>query len=771
VLPRLVRRSIVPGRVRWHAPAVHHQPRRAAVVEDALRAIDGVTTAHVNPLTGTLLVHYDANLTNVSELEGIAHRALTVPPLDMEAWRSRLAKPEHEEPSVHGGHNQHHDGDACGHGHDGEVDERVRDLYLGGAALSGVLLTRLTLGTGALVGQPWVAVIIAVCTVVTGLPFLRGGWRTLRQSRRLTTDILVSSATIASIFLGETVTALTVIWLLNLGEYLQSAVLRRTRHAIRALLELEETDVWLVVGDAEVSTLVNRLIPGDLIVVYAGKRIPVDGRVEDGSGTLYEAPITGESMPVVRTVGDQVYAGTVLLVGRIRIRVERVGADTAVGRLIQRVEQAQESRAPIQTIGDRFSARFVPASFALSALVLLATGDLRRALTMLLVACPCASGLATPTAVSAGIGNGARRGILIKGGRPLEVAAHVDAIVFDKTGTLTTGNPTVARVITTADNKYTPTQVLSIAANAELHSEHPLGLAVVAHARDHEIVIAPHDECRILVGRGMHADWHGDRILVGSASLLEEFGVPVPMHIERRFAHHSADAETMMYVVHNDEVIGLIGVRDHVRPDAPRALADLRVLGVKRVRMLTGDGEEAAASVARLVGVDEWRSRMLPDQKYDEIHSLKTSGHTVAMVGDGINDAPALALADVGIAMGTAGSDVAIEAADIALASSDLRRLGTTIRLSQQTIRIIQQNYAIALGVNAGGVMFGAFGLLNPLLAAVLHNLSTLLVVVNSARLVTFDPDRESVPLACSGVSASSGALMTAECGASGVTS
>jgi cation-transporting P-type ATPase C len=446
-------------------------------------------------------------------------------------------------------------------------------------------------------------------------------------------------------------------------------------------------------------------------------------------------------MPVMKNAGDQVYAGTVLLAGRISVHVERVGAETAVGRLIERVERAQESRAPIQTIGEQFSRRFVPASFTLAAVVLLATGDIRRALTMLLVACPCASGLATPTAVSAAIGNGARRGILIKGGRPLEIAAHVDAVVFDKTGTLTMGTPTVARVIAVDHDTYTPEQVLSIAANAELHSEHPLGLAVVGHARDRELVVAVHDECRIFVGRGVHADWEGDRILVGSASLLAEFEVPIPPHVEQRFARHTADAETMMYVVHKDEVIGLIGVRDRVRPEASQALADLRSLGVERLRMLTGDGEEAAASVARLVGVTEWGARMLPDQKYEEIQRLRSAGHTVAMVGDGINDAPALALADVGIAMGTAGSDVAIEAADIALAAGDLGRLGTTMRLSQRTIGIIRQNYTIALGVNAGGVMLGAFGLLNPLLAAVLHNLSTLLVVGNSARLVTFDPD------------------------------
>jgi cation-transporting P-type ATPase C len=359
---------------------------------------------------------------------------------------------------------------------------------------------------------------------------------------------------------------------------------------------------------------------------------------------------------------------------------------------------------------------------------------------MLLVACPCASGLATPTAVSAGIGNGARRGILIKGGRPLEVAANVDIVVIDKTGTLTIGVPSVSRVIAFNPDCHDAQAVLSIAANAELHSEHPLGLAVVAHARDQEIVIAPHDDCQVFVGRGVRADWEGRRILVGSASLLDEFDVLVPATIADHFASHTAQAETMMYVVHANDVIGMIGVRDHVRPDAAQAIAALRGLGVRRIRMLTGDGEETATAVARAVGITEWRSRMLPDEKYDEIRDLERAGYTVAMIGDGINDAPALALADVGIAMGTAGSDVAIEAADIALAADDLRTVPTAVRLSREAIAIIRQNYTIALGVNAGGVVLGALGLLNPFLAAVLHNVSTLLVVGNSARLISFDP-------------------------------
>jgi cation-transporting P-type ATPase C len=735
-------RSFVPGRVRWHVPALRHRPRRAFVVEDALGATAGVRTVQVNPSTGSVLVDYDPAVTGRAGLERAARDAVLLPPLGLAAWQARIAE-RNRDAHGHLHHGGHPRGEACAHEHDDEeLNERAQDLYLGGSVLAGVLVARVIAGAGFLAGQPWLTALIAGATLLSGRTFVSGAWRTLARRRPLTTDTLVSAATVASIFLRESVTALTVIWLLNLGEYFHSLVLRRSRRAIRALLELDDVDVWVVVGNVEVSTPLERVVPGDLIVVHAGRRLPIDGRIEEGTGTLNEAPITGESMPVVRNPGDQVYAGTVLLAGRLRVRVVHVGSETAVGRLIDRVEEAQGSRAPLQTTGDRFARRFVPLSFALAVMVLVLTRDIRRALTMLLVACPCAAGLATPTAVSGAVGNGARRGILIKGGRPLEILAGANAVVFDKTGTLTSGVPTVARVIS-CNGSHTPEEVLSIAANAELHSDHPLGLAVVAHARDHELVIEPHEECRVLIGRGVQADWQGNRILVGSSSLLEQFGVQVPAEAERQCARHTADAETMMYVAYCDDVIGLIGVRDHVRPEAAEALADLRRLRVPRLRMLTGDGEASAAAVAGDLGITEWRSRMLPDEKFDEIRALREEGCTVAMVGDGINDAPALALAHVGIAMGTAGSDVAIEAADIALASDDLRRLGTAMRLSRRTIGVIRQNYTIALGVNASGVALGAFGLLNPLLAAVLHNLSTLLVVGNSARLIAFDPDAQ----------------------------
>ena len=404
-----------------------------------------------------------------------------------------------------------------------------------------------------------------------------------------------------------------------------------------------------------------------------------------------------------------------------------------------------ELRAPIHTIGEQFSRLLVPASFLLAGGAFAVTGDAHRALTMLLVACPCAAGLATPTAVSAAIGNAARRGILIKGGTHLEAAARLDTIVLDKTGTLTLGTPGVRRVISLSED-YAPDQVLILAASGELHSPHPLALAVVNHARDREMEIDPHEECEILVGRGMHADWEGNCVLIGSRQLLEDFAVPVSEEANERYLEYTASGETMMYVAHQTQLIGLIGVQDKIRPAVAAALEELRSTGVHRLLMLTGDNAESAASVAAAVGLTEWRAGLLPEQKYDCIRALRADGHWVAMVGDGINDAPALALADVGIAMGTAGSDVAIEAADIALAANDIRHVATTVRLSRQALRIIRQNYTIAVGVNGGGILVGALGAINPFIAAVLHNLSTLLVVFNSARLIGYDPEsRERV--------------------------
>jgi cation-transporting P-type ATPase C len=742
-MPRVVRdgvrlRSSLPGRFRLDAPSLYRQPRLAAAFEEALLRRPALHSVEANPRTGRILVLAERQV-RAADLVDWASEALAVSPLNQVDFRAYLSRREasrrREDCKV-----DHHHGDSCGHDHDHDIRASERNLVVGGVVLLGLLAKRLISGPGRLAASPALMAISAAASIVSGYPFIRGAMRSFTGKSGITTDTLVGSATIASIVLRESVTALVVIWLLNLGEYLQALTLRRTNRAIRDLLDVSDPEVWVVVDGVEIKQPLADVAPGMVVAVYAGSKIPVDGPVVSGSATINEAPITGESMPVCHNPGDQVFAGTIVLSGDVRVRAERVGMDTAVGRLIRRVEEAQELRAPIQTIGEQFSSRFVPISFALAGGVFLLTGDIRRSLTMLLVACPCAAGLATPTAVSAAIGNGARRGILIKGGTHLEAAAQVDTVVFDKTGTLTVGLPGVERVVA-LDPAYSPEQVLALAATGELHSQHPLALAVVAHAKEREITIPPHVECEIVVGRGMHAFGDGTMVLVGNRLLLEQFDVAIPPDAQTIHDRHAALGETMMFVAHQHRLIGLIGVRDKIRPEAADALRALHADGIRRLVMLTGDGEEAARSVAQAVGLTDYQAHMLPEEKYDRIRNLRLQGHHVAMVGDGINDAPSLALADVGIAMGTAGSDVAIEAADVALAADDLRHVATTLRLSRRALAVIKQNYAIALGVNSGGILVGAFGYLNPFVAAILHNLSTLLVVLNSARLIAYDPD------------------------------
>jgi manganese/zinc-transporting P-type ATPase C len=537
--------------------------------------------------------------------------------------------------------------------------------------------------------------------------------------------------------LRENVTALMVIWLLNLGELLQSITLHRTRRAIEGLLTIGDEQVWLIAGGVEVQAPLESVKVGDTIAVYAGERISVDGEVVLGQGAVNEAPITGESLPIYKNPGDTVYAGTVLELGSLRVVATRVGMDTAVGRLIQRVEQARELRAPIETVAEGFSRRFVPFSFVLSGLVFLLTRDVRRAMTMLVIACPCAAGLSTPTAVSAAIGNAARRGVLIKGGVHLEAAGRVDTVIFDKTGTLTTGRARVARVLS-LDASVPPEEVLRIAASGELHSNHPLALAVLRRVRELEVEVPEHEECEVIVGRGMRADWGGNRILVGSERLLRDFGVPLPITLPSELSRFRQEGETVLCVAVNEAVLGLIGVNDLIRPEARETLEALWELGIRRTLLLTGDSAASAEIVARELELEEFRGEMFPEDKFALVDELKQAGHRVAMVGDGINDAPSLALADLGIAMGTAGSDVAVEAADVALARDDIRDVATVLDLSRYTLRVVRQNYALSLGVNAGGIAVGAFGALNPILAALLHNLSTIAVVGNSARLIRY---------------------------------
>jgi manganese/zinc-transporting P-type ATPase C len=699
------------GRMRVHVPWVRSNSRRAVAVEEAVEKQNGVRAVHAYPHTGSVVVWYSPKR------------------CDREAVMAAITSAEHVAAELIPARTPRSS--------DVRNTEVLR-MVIGGTALALLGVRRYVFQRPPLLG-PSGQLVATGATVFMGYPFLRGALRSLR-SGRAGTDALVTAATVASLVLRENVVALTVLWLLNIGEYLQDLTLRRTRRAISDLLRGTADTAWIRVDDNEVQVPIDTIEIGDDVVIHDHVAIPVDGDVVDGEAVVDQSAITGETLPVSIVAGGAVHAGSVVLRGRLVVRARAVGNETAIGRIISRVEEAQQDRAPIQTVGENFSRRFVPISFIVSAITLAITGDVRRAMTMLLIACPCAVGLATPTAISAAIGNGARRGILIKGGSHLEQAGRVDAIVFDKTGTLTVGRPVVTNIIA-LHKDWQPEQVLAYAASSELHSRHPLAEAVIRSTEERRIIIPPHEECEVLVGLGMRTWADGRTLLLGSPSLLRAESVRVSKKAADWVDKLRRQAETPLLLAVDGKLVGLISLRDEVRPEAPEVLKKLRSNGIRRVVMLTGDHPDIATVVAGELGIDEWRAEVLPEDKLEVVRQLQDEGHIVGMVGDGINDAPALAAANIGIAMGLAGTDVAVETADVALANDDLNRLLDVGDLGTRAVEVIRQNYGMSIAVNAAGLLIGAGGALSPVLAAILHNASSVAVVANSSRLIRYRLD------------------------------
>ncbi|GAB4657741.1 manganese-exporting P-type ATPase CtpC [Mycobacterium avium subsp. hominissuis] len=687
---------------------VRADSRRAVAVEEAVAKCDGVRVVHAYPRTGSVVIWYSPRRCDRSAVLAAIGEAAHVA---AELIPARAP-------------------------HSSEIrNADVLRMVIGGAALALLGVRRYVFARPPLLG-PSGRLFATGVTVFTGYPFLRGALRSLR-SGRAGTDALVSAATVASLVLRENVVALTVLWLLNIGEYLQDLTLRRTRRAISELLRGSQDTAWIRLEHNEIQVATDTLQIGDEVVVHDHVAIPVDGEVIDGEAIVDQSAITGENLPVSVVVGMPVHAGSVVVRGRLVVRARAVGNQTTIGRIITRVEEAQHDRAPIQTVGENFSRRFVPTSFIVSAITLAVTGDVRRAMTMLLIACPCAVGLATPTAISAAIGNGARRGILIKGGSHLEQAGQVDAIVFDKTGTLTVGRPVVTNIVA-MHKDWEPEQVLAYAASSEIHSRHPLAEAVIRSTEERHITIPPHEECEVLVGLGMRTWADGRTLLLGSPSLLQAEKVKVSKKAKEWVDKLRRQAETPLLLAVDGTLVGLISLRDEVRPEAAGVLKKLRANGIRRIVMLTGDHPDIAAVVADELGIDEWRAEVMPEDKLAAVRDLQEEGFVVGMVGDGINDAPALAAADIGIAMGLAGTDVAVETADVALSNDDLHRLLDVRDLGSRAVDVIRENYGMSIAVNAAGLIIGAGGALSPVLAAILHNASSVAVVANSSRLIRY---------------------------------
>jgi Cu+-exporting ATPase len=537
---------------------------------------------------------------------------------------------------------------------------------------------------------------------------------------------------------------LWIIALILLGNLLEARARSRTAGAIRRLIGLRPLTARVVRDGVELEVPLAELRAGDEVLVLPGEKIPADGTVVDGSSHVDESMLTGEPTPVRKAAGDPVIGATVNRNGALRFRVERVGADTVLSRIIRLVQQAQGSKAPIQRLADRIAAVFVPVVIVIAVVTfvlwLLFGPDpaylhaLVSAVTVLIIACPCAMGLAVPTAVMVATGRGAELGILIKGGEPLERSARLDTVVFDKTGTVTEGRPAVRRIMSDDEAR-----TLRLAASLERRSEHPLGEAIVAAAAERGLDLAEPREFESLTGRGVSGAVDGHRVMVGNRSLLADAGVE-PGRYAAESERLAADALTPVFVAVDGRVEAVIGVADAVKPGSREAVEALRSMGLRSV-MLTGDDARAAAGVARAVGIDQVVANVLPERKLEEIRRLQAQGRRVAMVGDGINDAPALAQADVGIAMGT-GTDVAMEAGDITLMRGDPLGVPRAIALARRTMRVMRQNLFWAFVYNvvgipiAAGALYPALGLrLTPAMAAAAMAVSSVSVVMNSLRL------------------------------------
>lgn len=580
-------------------------------------------------------------------------------------------------------------------------------------------------------------------TLIAGYFIAIKAYQALRM-KAFSIELLVTIAVIGALIIGEYVESAAVTFLFIFGAYLETRTLERTRSSLRDLIDMTPVEATVIRPEGNVTISADDLVNGDRVLIRSGERVAVDGTIVSGQALIVEAAITGESVPANKAIDDQVYSGTIVDNGYIEVLADRVGDDTTFSKIIEMVEDAQETKTRAQKFLDKFANIYTPSIVVMSVLVYLFSKNVELALTFLVIACPGALVISVPVSMVAGIGNGARHGVLVKGGEIMENLSKINLIIFDKTGTLTQGKPTVTDIKSWEMNDD---ELLRLVAQAETASEHHLGQTIVAEAKKRELVLNEKlENARIIKGNGMVATVAGDYWIIGNRKLMADQNIIIDEQVESYATQREKAGNTAIFAATNNKIVGIISIADQIKPEAKRALKQLRRDGVEKMIMLTGDNRHTAKLVSDELGLDAAHAELLPQDKVSWVNQLKKEGYRVAMVGDGINDAPALATADVGLAMGIGGADISMETADIVLMSDRLDQFAHAYSLAQATVRNMKQNTVIAVGtviLLLIGVLLGKVFLASGML---IHELSVLVVILNAVRLVRYRSPQKKLP-------------------------
>ncbi len=613
--------------------------------------------------------------------------------------------------------------------------KKINDLLAGGpmTAVSGVCLALSLCAPWMNLDLPvdpaWVSV------VISGLPLLYlAVWRIIYNPgiRKISSALLITIAMFAALAIGDLFAAGEVAFIMAVGAILEDMTTKRARKGLRQLISLAPVQGRRIRDGREEMIRAEEIRPGDILRVLPGETIPADGRVASGETSVDQSVMTGESLPVDKGVGDEVFCGTLNCFGAIDLEVVREGEDSSLRQMIRLVQEAENRQAPMQRIADRCASWLVPAALLIALGAYIAAGNIVTAVTVLVVFCPCALVLATPTAIMAAIGQAAKHGVIIKSGEALENMGKVDVIAFDKTGTLTCGRLAVSDILP-LDSSISEEKLLEMAASAELKSEHPLAKAIISFAEEREMILTEPEVFRMMAGRGVYAELSGKKVLCGSERFLEEQGVAADRETRNFLERLRVQGKASLLVAEEGRCIGIIALSDVLRPEAEEMIRQLHDMRVRTV-LLTGDNRKTAAYFAEQAGITEARAELLPEEKVKSIRELQREHH-VCMIGDGVNDAPALKTADVSAAMGSMGSDIAVDAADIALMGDDLSRIPYLKRLSDATVKTIKASIGMSMTINFAAIILSVLGMLNPTTGALVHNAGSCFVVLFAALL------------------------------------